>query len=66
MPLTKRQREILDYLGDFIADNGYAPSFDEIRQDFGYASRRRLVRCSWTVASEAYPKSWRISSKLGA
>ena len=38
MPLTKRQREILDYLRDFIADNGYAPSFDEIRQDFGYAS----------------------------
>ncbi|MCE2398362.1 MAG: transcriptional repressor LexA [Gemmatimonadetes bacterium] len=38
MPLTKRQREILDYLRDFIADFGYAPSFDEIRQDFGYAS----------------------------
>lgn len=38
MPLTKRQREILDYLRDFIADNGYAPSFDEIRLDFGYAS----------------------------
>ena len=38
MPLTKRQREILDYLRDFIADNGYAPSFDEVRQDFGYAS----------------------------
>ncbi|MBP1635379.1 MAG: LexA binding domain, partial [Acidobacteria bacterium] len=25
-PLTKRQREILDYLGEFIQQHGYAPS----------------------------------------
>ncbi|MCC6162574.1 MAG: hypothetical protein IT182_04400, partial [Acidobacteria bacterium] len=24
-PLTKRQREILDYLNDFIQQHGYAP-----------------------------------------
>ena len=30
MPLTKRQREILDYLNEYTADNGYAPSFEEI------------------------------------
>jgi repressor LexA len=29
-PLTKRQREILDYLNDFIQHNGYAPSLEEI------------------------------------
>ena len=38
MPLTKRQKEILDYIGDFIAKQGYAPSFEEIAQSFGYAS----------------------------
>jgi len=38
MPLTKRQREILDYIGSFIADRGYAPSFEEIARSFGYAS----------------------------
>jgi repressor LexA len=38
MPLTKRQREILDYIGSFITDRGYAPSFEEIAQSFGYAS----------------------------
>jgi repressor LexA len=38
MPLTKRQKEILDYLGAFIEDQGYAPSFEEIAEAFGYAS----------------------------
>ncbi len=38
MPLTKRQKEILDYVASFIADHGYAPSFEEIADAFGYAS----------------------------
>jgi repressor LexA len=38
MPLTKRQKEILDYIGAFIEDRGYAPSFEEIADHFGYAS----------------------------
>jgi len=29
LPLTKRQREILDYLNEFIAQHGYAPSLEE-------------------------------------
>ena len=35
MPLTKRQREILDYLARYIDDKGYAPSFEEIAARFG-------------------------------
>src|SRR5262245_42089558 len=27
MPLTKRQKQIVDYLGDYIQRNGFAPSF---------------------------------------
>ncbi len=38
MPLTKRQKEILDYIGSFIDDRGYAPSFEEIAESFGYSS----------------------------
>ncbi len=38
MPLTRRQREILDYLNDYTAEHGYAPSFDEIAEQFDYAS----------------------------
>lgn len=38
MPLTKRQKEILDYIESFIDDRGYAPSFEEIADHFGYSS----------------------------
>jgi repressor LexA len=38
MPLTKRQKEILDYIGSFIDERGYAPSFEEIAESFGYSS----------------------------
>ena len=37
-PLTKRQREILDYLNEFIEDNGYAPSLEEIGRRFRLSS----------------------------
>jgi len=38
LPLTKRQREILDYLQDFIRQHGYAPSLEEIGRRFGLSS----------------------------
>jgi repressor LexA len=38
VPLTKRQKEILDYIERFIGDRGYAPSFEEIAEAFGYSS----------------------------
>ena len=37
-PLTKRQREILDYLNEFIEDKGYAPSLEEIGRRFRLSS----------------------------
>ncbi len=37
-PLTKRQREILDYLNEFIEEHGYAPSLEEIGRRFGLSS----------------------------
>ena len=38
MPLTKRQSEILAYLQAHIAEQGYAPSFEEIAERFGFQS----------------------------
>ncbi|MGH7676788.1 MAG: transcriptional repressor LexA [Gemmatimonadales bacterium] len=38
MPVTRRQREILDYLGGYIETHGYAPSFEEIAGRFGFRS----------------------------
>ena len=37
-PLTKRQREILDYLDEFIQQHGYAPSLEEIGRRFSLSS----------------------------
>src|SRR5574337_557752 len=38
MTLTKRQREILDYLSAYVEESGYAPSFEEIARQFNYTS----------------------------
>lgn len=38
MPLTKRQRQILDYLSSYSSEHGYAPSFEEIAGHFNYNS----------------------------
>jgi repressor LexA len=38
MALTKRQREILDFVEGFVRFRGYSPSFEEIAENFGYRS----------------------------
>jgi repressor LexA len=38
MALTKRQRELLDFIESFIEAHGYSPSFEEIARFFGYRS----------------------------
>jgi repressor LexA len=38
MPLTRRQRQILDYLKDYIRTHQYAPSFEEIAEHFAFNS----------------------------
>ena len=37
-PLTRRQREILDYLAEFIEHHGYSPSLEEVGRRFGLSS----------------------------
>lgn len=38
MPLTKRQKQILDFLELFLTEYGYPPSYEEIARNFGYTS----------------------------
>ena len=38
MHLTRRQKEILDYLGSYIGEHGYAPTIEEIGHHFGLSS----------------------------
>ncbi len=38
MPLTKRQKDILDYVKDFLHRHGYSPTLEEIANHFSLAS----------------------------
>src|ERR1700756_1383030 len=38
MAITKRQRQVYDFLHDFIQRNGYSPSFEEIGGGLGLSS----------------------------
>jgi repressor LexA len=38
MALTKRQREILDFISNFVQKKGYSPSFEEIGSGMGLSS----------------------------
>jgi repressor LexA len=38
MALTKRQKEVLDFIADFVEENGYSPSYDELAQALKLAS----------------------------
>ena len=36
--LTKRQKQLIDYLNDYISEHGYAPTLAEVGQYFGLSS----------------------------
>ena len=38
MALTKRQKQVLDFIADFVDENGYCPSYDEIAHGLDLAS----------------------------
>jgi repressor LexA len=38
MALTKRQRDVYDFIGSFVQKNGYSPSFEEIGSALGLSS----------------------------
>jgi repressor LexA len=62
MILTRRQKEIWDYLQDYIAGHGYAPTLEEIGAHFGLSSlatvhkhltnleRKRVISRKWNLS----------------
>ena len=46
MALTRRQKELMDFLVGFIEDKGYSPSYEEIATGLGLASLATQT-CSW-------------------
>jgi repressor LexA len=64
-PLTKRQREILDYLGAFIEQHGYAPSLEEIGERFGLSSLATVHKHLTNLQEKGFiRRAWNRSRSL--
>ena len=67
MALTRRQREIYDFIREFVADKGYSPSLKEIGEGFGISSvatvhkhvqhlvEKGLLRKAWNRSRSVEP-----------
>ena len=74
--LTKRQKELVDYLDAYIVKSGYAPTLEEIGQHFGLSSlatihkhltnleRKGMIRRKWnrSRALEVVPQQRRAAA----
>lgn len=74
--LTKRQKELVDYLDAYILKAGYAPTLEEIGQHFGLSSlatihkhltnleRKGMIRRKWnrSRALEVVPQQRRVTA----
>jgi repressor LexA len=54
MKLTKRQKEILDFVSAFIERNGYSPSMEEIADHFHFASLNAVFKHLGALQSRGY------------
>ncbi len=64
-PLTKRQREILDYLNEFIQQHGYAPSLEEIGERFKLSSLATVHKHLTNLQEKGFiRRSWNRSRSV--
>lgn len=56
MALTRRQKEVLDFIVGFINSNGYSPSFEEIAGGVGLASIATVHKHLTALDSKGYLK----------
>ena len=56
MALTKRQREILDFVDGFVRFRGYSPSFEEIAENFGFRSLATVHEHLCNLQAKGYIK----------
>lgn len=54
MALTRRQKEVMDFLSDFITNNGYSPSYEEIAAGLGLASLATVHKHIQALESKQY------------
>ncbi|HEY1074554.1 MAG TPA: transcriptional repressor LexA [Patescibacteria group bacterium] len=54
LPLTPRQREILDYITGFVDSNDYSPSYREIAEHFNLSSTATIAEHIETLKTKGY------------
>lgn len=61
--LTRRQRDVLDFLGRYIRENGYPPTIREIRDAFGLSSNRGVIDHLRALEKKGWIRRGRASSR---
>ena len=56
MALTKRQKQVLDFIAGFVEENGYCPSYDEIARGLELASLATVHKHISVLESKNYLK----------
>lgn len=56
MALTPRQKQVLDFIAEFLAENEYAPSFEELAHGLGLASIATVHKHLTALESKGYLK----------
>jgi repressor LexA len=56
MVLTERQRRVMDYIANFLRENGYSPSFQEIADGVGLSSIATVHKHIATLERKGYLK----------
>ncbi len=54
MALTKRQKEVLDFIADFVEENGYSPSYEELAHGLKLASLATVHKHIQALESRNY------------
>src|SRR5208337_3035832 len=54
MALTRRQKQVFDFLVDFINHNGYSPSFEEIGAGLGLSSLATVHKHMQTLEKKGF------------
>jgi repressor LexA len=56
MAVTKRQKQVLDFIAGFIEQNGYSPSYEEVAAGLGLASLATVHKHISTLEAKQYLK----------
>jgi repressor LexA len=56
MALTKRQKQVLDFIADFVEQHGYSPSYEELAEGLGLASLATVHKHVMALEAKHYLK----------